>query len=235
MTKAHPHLHTSTPTASVVLDASRGLLHGSHGRGRSRRGVSLTLALLATIALVGVGALVMSASSFLSAKHARITTAETLVLRRAQFEELASLRRATATLPRSSGDLTSRMTAVLASCGLPSSTLGSVLPEPPVELPGPSGVARTRQVVRVSLEKLTLPTLGRVLDTWRAAEPAWAITAIDLAAVQAAKPLAPGEDRQLRLRATLTLDAVFSDTSVDVQSGARQDSSKHANFFGGGT
>ena len=201
----------------------------------SRLGASAAILLVAIIALGSLGGLFMSASSFLSAKHARITTAETLVLRRAQVEELASLRCATAALPRSSGDLTSRMTAVLASCGLPSSTLGSVLPEPPVELPGPSGVARTRQVVRVSLEKLTLSTLGRVLDTWRAAEPAWAITAIDLAAVQAAKPLAPGEDRQLRLRATLTLDAVFSDTSVDVQSGARQDSSKHANFFGGGT
>ncbi len=198
------------------------------------RGTSLLIVLLSVIALTSAAALCMTASRYLAAKHERITAAETLVLRRAQVEELASLRRATATLPRSSGDLTSRMTAVLASCGLPSSTLGSVLPEPPVELPSPSGVARTRQVARVSLEKLTLPALGRVLDTWRAAEPAWAISAIDLAAVQAAKAPAPGEDRQLRLRATLTLEAVFSDTGEGAHGAEKSNSPKHANLIGGG-
>lgn len=201
----------------------------------SRQGVSAAILLLAIIALGSLGGLFMSASSYLSAKHERITAAEILVLRRAQVEELASLRRATATLPRSSGDLTSRMTAVLASCGLPSSTLGSVLPEPSIELPSPSGVARTRQVARVSLEKLTLPSLGRVLDTWRAAEPAWAITAIDLAAVQAAKAPTPGEDRQLRLRATLTLEAVFSEAGEGEHAAVKPNSPKHANLIGGGT
>jgi len=201
----------------------------------SRHGVSAVIVLAVIIALGGVAAFFVSASGYLAARRERIAAAESLALRQAQAVELASLRRATATLPRSSGDLTSRMTAVLASCGLPSSTLGSVLPEPPVELPSPSGVARTRQVARVSLEKLTLPALGRVLDTWRAAEPAWAITAIDLAAVQAAKPLAAGGDRQLRLRATLTLEAVFSDTNAGAEGGTRQDSSMHANFLGGGT
>lgn len=199
------------------------------------RGTSLLIVLLSVITLASAAALCMTASRYLAGRRARVSASEILVLRRVQVEELASLRRATATLPRSSGDLTSRMTAVLASCGLPSSTLGSVLPEPPVELPSPRGLARTRQVARVSLEKLTLPALGRVLDTWRAAEPAWAITAIDLAAVQAAKAPAPGEDRQLRLRATLTLEAVFSDTNADAQSAAKQNSPQHANLIGGGT
>ncbi len=195
----------------------------------SRLGASAAIPLVAIIALGSVAALFLSASGYLAARRERIAAAESLALRQAQAVELASLRRATATLPRSSGDLTSRMTAVLASCGLPSSTLGSVLPEPSIELPSPSGVARTRQVARVSLEKLTLPSLGRVLDTWRAAEPAWAITAIDLAAVQAAKPLAPGEDRQLRLRATLTLEAVFSEADT------KTNPPKRADLMGGGT
>lgn len=193
--------------------------------------MSLTLVLLATIALVCVLALFMSASGYLAARRERGAASETLVLRRAQADELTSLRRATAALPRSSGGLVSRMTAVLASCGLPSQTLVSVLPETPVELPSPSGLTRTRQVARVSLDKLTLPALGRVLDTWRSAEPAWVITAIDLSAVPVAKAPAPGEDRQLRLRATLTLEAVFSNGNSD----AKQNSSKQANLLGGGT
>lgn len=191
------------------------------------RGTSLPIVVLSVIALAGMAALFVSVSGYLAARRERTKASETLVLRRAQAEELVSLRRATATLPRSSGDLASRMTAVLASCGLSSLTLGSVLPEPPVELPSPSGVRRTRQVARVSLEKLTLPTLGRILDTWRSAEPAWAITAIDLSAAPLAKALAPGEDRQLRLRATLTLEAVFSDAIANPPS--------QANLIGGGT
>ncbi len=179
------------------------------------------------VALGSMAALLVSALGYLTARRERASASETLVLRRAQAEELATLRHATATLPRSSGDLASRMTAVLASCGLASSTLGSVLPEPPVELPSAGGVHRTRQVARVSLEKLTLPTLGRVLDTWRSVEPAWAITAIDLSAAPVTKAVAPGEDRQLRLRATFTLEAIFSD--------AIRNSSTQANLIGGGT
>ncbi len=194
------------------------------------RGTSLLIVLLSVIALASVAALFLSASGYLAARRDRASASETLVLRRAQAEELASLRRATAALPRSSSDLTSRMTAVLASCGLPSSTLGSVLPEPPVELPSPSGVMRTRQVARVSLEKLTLPALGRVLDTWRSAEPAWAITAIDLSASPVIKTPAPGDDRHLRLRATLTLKAVFSDAN----SSAAKNSTTQTNLIGGG-
>lgn len=218
-------LHYSAPTTSVVFNASRGLLRAS------RRAMSLTLILLVVVALASVTALFMSASGYLAARSERGVASETLVLRRAQADELALLRRATATLPRSSGDLASRMTAVLTSCGLSSQTLASVLPEPPVELPSPSGVNRTRHVARVSLEKLTLPTLGRVLDTWRSAEPAWAITAIDLSATPVSKAPAPGDDRQLRLRATLTLDAIFSDAA----SVTRQSPSPQANLIGGGT
>lgn len=211
-----------TPTTSVAFNASRGLLQAR------RRAMSLMILLLAVIALASTAALFVSASGYLAARRERASASETLVFRRAQAEELASLRRATATLPRSSGDLASRMTAVVASCGLPSSTLGSVLPEQPIEFPSP-GVHRTRQVARVSLEKLTLPVLGRVLDTWRSAEPAWAITAIDLWAAPVIKALAPGEDRQLRLRATLTLEAVFSDASTGTKA------SPQANLIGGGT
>ncbi|CAG0964974.1 hypothetical protein GPROT1_01104 [Gammaproteobacteria bacterium] len=191
------------------------------------RGTSLPIVLLSVIALGSMAALFVSVSGYLAARRERASASETLVLRRAQADELVLLRRATATLPRSSGDLASRMTAVLASCGLPSSALGSVLPEPPVELPSPSGVHRTRQVARVSLERLTLPALGRILDTWRSAEPAWAITAIDLSAAPLAKALAPGEDRQLRLRATLTLEAVFGDAIANPSS--------QTNLIGGGT
>ncbi|MCC6228411.1 MAG: hypothetical protein IT432_04205 [Phycisphaerales bacterium] len=183
--------------------------------------------LLSVITLASIAALFRSASGYLVARRERAFASETLVLRRAQADELVLLRRATATLPRSSGDLASRMTAVLASCGLHSSTLGSVLPEPPVELPSAGGVHRTRQIARVSLEKLTLPALGRILDTWRSAEPAWAITAIDLSAAPGTKALAPGEDRQLRLRATLTLEAVFSDAITNP--------STQTNLIGGGT
>ncbi|MBL8762587.1 MAG: hypothetical protein JNL50_14930 [Phycisphaerae bacterium] len=200
-------------------------------RVRSRRATSLTTTLMAIIALSSMAALFVSASGYLAARRERASASETLVLRRAQADELVLLRRATATLPRSSGDLASRMTAVLASCGLPSQSLGSVLPEPPVELPSAGGVHRTRQVARVSLEKLTLPTLGRILDIWRSAEPAWAITAIDLSAAPVTKALAPSEDRQLRLRATLTLEAVFSDSVTFT----KQNPSPQATLIGGGT
>ncbi len=223
MNAPRSHLRSSTPTTGVAFNASRGLLQAR------RRAISLTILLLAVIALASAAALFVSASGYLAARRERASSSETLVLRRAQTEELASLRRATAMLPRSSGDLTSRMTAVLSSCGLPSSTLGSVLPEPPVELPSAGGVLRTRQVARVSLEKLTLPALGRILDIWRSAEPAWAITAIDLAAAPVIKAPAPGEDRQFRLSATLTLEAVFSDASTGTKA------SPQANLIGGGT
>ena len=60
-----------TPTTSVAFNASRGLVLRSHGRVRSRRAVSLTIMLLAVIALAGMAALFVSVSGYLAARRER--------------------------------------------------------------------------------------------------------------------------------------------------------------------
>jgi hypothetical protein len=98
----------------------------------------------------------------------------------AHVKELASLRSRLAhgiTEPQGgAGTLAERVAPALAEAGMASSALQGVSPESQVG--GGDSVARRRATITFSA---TLPDLGRFLDAWRAREPAWTVTGIDLA------------------------------------------------------
>lgn len=78
------------------------------------------------------------------------------------------------------GGLAQRVTAVLNGLSLPSSTLGSLSVSTQTGLGG-RDVRAARQRGAVLLNGLPLSQLGRFLAVWRAAEPQWVVSEIDLA------------------------------------------------------
>ncbi len=120
-------------------------------------------------------------------------------------------------------DLTRRVTRAINSAGLPTATLSSLTPE----ADQPASSARTqdnkplylRRSARLTLDAVTLPQLGRFLEAWRAAEPGWVVSSIDLSStptptsgsgagsrVNAVHPA----NRELPLRVLLTIEAVVA-------------------------
>jgi hypothetical protein len=95
-------------------------------------------------------------------------------------------------------ELPARVTGVLASCGLPASTLTSLTTSSSGE-----GAGLERRQASVSLQ-VTLPQLGRFLESWRAAEPAWVVSSVDLSPSGPA-PAAGGD---LQLQVLLTMEAL---------------------------
>jgi hypothetical protein len=94
----------------------------------------------------------------------------------------------------SHGGLTPRVTAALERAGLPASTLASLSPEAESQVAGQAGVGVrvSRRRATLTLAGVTLPTIGRFLDAWRAAEPAWRPTSIEVAPVGGQAPEAGG-------------------------------------------
>lgn len=104
---------------------------------------------------------------------------------------------------RGVGTLTERIAAALAEAGLPSSALEGVSPESQFGGNDAGGVVRRRATLTLAG---TLPQIGRFLDTWRAREPTWTITGIDLAPERRSEAPPPGGD--LPVRAVLTIESL---------------------------
>jgi hypothetical protein len=105
----------------------------------------------------------------------------------------------------SHGGLTPRVTAALERAGLPAGALASLSPEAESQVVSQAGVRVSRRRATLTLAGVTLPAVGRFLDTWRAAEPAWTPTSIDVAPAGGQAAEAGGD---LPLRAVIVIESV---------------------------
>jgi hypothetical protein len=101
--------------------------------------------------------------------------------------------------------LSNRLSAAAAQAGLPSSCISAVSPEAESIRKSESGARILTRRASVTLGSLTLPQLGKLLDTWRKAEVDWIVTAIDINPAAVPPPSAGGD---LPLAITLTLESV---------------------------
>lgn len=81
-------------------------------------------------------------------------------------------------------DVIARVNATLADAGLPLSTFGGQAPESDAAIDNRSAAGDSsryrRQAVRLTLRELTVPQLGGFLTRWRATQPAWVPTRLEL-------------------------------------------------------
>lgn len=105
----------------------------------------------------------------------------------------------------SRGGLTPRVTAALERAGLPVGVLGSLSPEAESQVASQAGVRVTCRRATLTLSGVTLPSVGRFLDAWRAAEPAWTPTSIDVSPAGGQAPEAGGD---LPLRAVVVIESI---------------------------
>jgi hypothetical protein len=134
-----------------------------------------------------------------------------VTLHAAELQSFKTARPNLPPLPSPGSGMSTRITAVLASCGLPASTLANLSPDADSLVPlvdSPDRYVRRRIVL--NLTEVTLPKLGAFLEAWRAAEPYWIPATIDVTPTTP-KAGAPGGD--LPLQVTLSLEALFLDES----------------------
>jgi hypothetical protein len=127
--------------------------------------------------------------------------------------EIASLRSAAppeSRCQRPPPGLASRVADVVSKAGLPQSSLQSLSPETETQV---GGTDLRRQVAKMTLDGLTLPQLGRFLQEWRAAEPAWTVAAIDITPASTRGRGTPAGDRPLR--AVLTIETAFATPTTE--------------------
>ncbi|MBX3410405.1 MAG: hypothetical protein KF859_11035 [Phycisphaeraceae bacterium] len=120
---------------------------------------------------------------------------------------IAALRTQSTDAPQddpSRGGLTPRVTAALQRAGLATGALASLSPEAETVVATHDGVRVMRRRATLSLSGVTLPQVGKFLDAWRSAEPAWTPVSIDLSPVGGKPPEAGGD---LPLRAAIAVEA----------------------------
>jgi hypothetical protein len=105
--------------------------------------------------------------------------------------------------------LATRVSGVLSAAGLSQSNLAGLSPESTAQR-SDAGTALRRRAT-LTLQSLTLRDLGRFIGEWKAREPAWAVTSIDLAPVTNSKP-APGAD--LPIRVVLVVETLSFETEM---------------------
>lgn len=98
--------------------------------------------------------------------------------------------------------LAERVAAVLAQAGLTHRTLEELSPESSISMS--DDTIETRQAT-MTLTTITLPELGRFLESWLIDEPAWKMAAIDLTPL-AGEDALPGSD--LPVRAVLKVSSI---------------------------
>ncbi len=158
----------------------------------------LVLWILAAAVLVVTGVRAIRAQAVCSASQSSAAFVQQ------QAEELGRLRVAASVLAvpsRSDGGLPGRINQSLTQSGLTASALQSLSPETQS-----SDKGLVRQHAVLTLSGITLPQVGKFLNTWRTREPAWVISGLDLSPSGTGTP---GAD--LPLRAVITLDAIFKE------------------------
>ncbi len=184
---------------------------GRLSSGVSAHRLALALAILATIAIVPL--VVRASGAGASLKRERVR-AEAII---AEVGRLEQLRAKLAASPNSSTDvqdvpaasLATRVSGVLSAAGLSQSNLAGLSPESTAQR-SDAGTALRRRAT-LTLQSLTLRDLGRFIGEWKAREPAWAVTSIDLAPVTSSKP-APGAD--LPIRVVLVVETLSFETEM---------------------
>ncbi len=110
------------------------------------------------------------------------------------------------------GGLTPRAAAALERAGLPASALAGLSPEAESQVAGSPGLRVSRRRATLTLSGVTLPQVGRFLEAWRSAEPAWTASNIDLSAAGGPAPEAGGD---LPLRAVIAIESISVRQSGD--------------------
>lgn len=189
---------------------------GRQSSGFGTHRLALALAFLATIALVPLGVRAAGSGAALRREQAR---AETVVVEVRRHEELRAKLAASPDGSADTGDrggrggptpsLATRVSGVLSAAGLSQSNLAGLSPESTAQR-SDAGTALRRRAT-LTLQSLTLRDLGRFIGEWRAREPAWAVTSIDLAPVTNSKP-APGAD--IPIRVVLVVETLSFETEM---------------------
>jgi len=102
-----------------------------------------------------------------------------------------------------------QFTDALVDAGEPTSVLTNLSPDADSSVTIGGSAARKRQCVRVTLEGVTLPGLGRVMNAWRSAQPEWTVTQVQLTPTSQSEPLPGNAPRPLRV--TLLMEAIYLD------------------------
>ena len=158
---------------------------------------ALLILWLCTIA--ASAAILTWSSSRAQAAHTTMRMEEaSLINTRRQLEQLTSIPE---TPPTSSSKqtLASRVASVLAASGLPRSSLADLSPQTQQALSKSAAVARDRATL--TLASITLPQLGRFLNSWQQTQPLWTVTTLDISPMRQAS--AVGGDLPLRIVITL--------------------------------
>jgi hypothetical protein len=109
---------------------------------------------------------------------------------------------------RPASGLAANLGQTLSACGIAPTALVNVSPQPesPLESASSTNADLRRQRAALTLYPVTLPQLGAFLEAWRAREPYWTVTTIDVSPDAAAK-LPGGGD--LPLRVVMNMEAVY--------------------------
>lgn len=151
-----------------------------------------------------------SARSALDARREAARASSHLAGVTADADELARLRSGSASPrgeARDASELPARLSATLSGCGLPSTAVQNFTAAPGRRT-GPDRVRRQRATV--VFNQITLPQVGRFLESWREAEPEWVVSSIELLPAGTA----PGGG-DIPLRVLLSLEAVTPEPSGD--------------------
>jgi hypothetical protein len=171
----------------------------------TRPTIAIALAAAAALLIVLAGL-----SRLAGAQRRAESAAARLTSLAADAQEVLDLRSRHATAAagrRPPQDLIAQVTATLADAGLPADRLRAVEPQSdaPIRAGDRAGPPYRRQVMRLTLEPVSLTELGSVLNLWRTRQRVWAITHVELAAT--ARPDQPDP----AYRATLRLTATYAD------------------------
>lgn len=117
----------------------------------------------------------------------------------AKIEQLASLPSTTdIKLTGDQGTLASRAASALSSSGLPRTSLEGLSPESARTIRGSDAVTVARLGATLVISPVTLPELGRFLQSWRLEAPEWVVSELSIKPVASASA-EPGGDLPLRV------------------------------------
>ncbi len=163
-------------------------------------------------ALLGLVPLLWTAARYMNARGEAAVTAAQWEIVADQARELVTLRSEAppeSRRPRPAPGIAARLAGVVAAAGLPQGVLQNVTPEQESAVNGGKGAAYRRLAVRLTMDPVTLPELGRFFAQWRGAEPTWLVTSVDLSPTSR-----HARGTQKPLRAALVIETVFHEDAV---------------------
>jgi hypothetical protein len=162
------------------------------------------------------GCLILSAWAgrrYINARSEAAISLRQLTIVRNDAREIAAIRAAAppeSRRHRPPPGLASRVADVVSRAGLPQSALQNLSPE--TEAAADTSGLR-KQSMKITLDGLTLPQLGRFLEVWRATQPLWMVASIDITPTSSKTRSAPGQAVDRQLRAVLGIETLFAEGS----------------------